>query len=125
MTDTPSAPLPASIHIFVVSHTNVGKTALVRTLLGKDVGEVQDAPDVTQTVTPYELVADETVGTLQLWDTPGFGDSFRLAGRLRRKTARWLGWCARPGTAGATPRCGAGSGWRWTCARAPVWCCTP
>ena len=94
MTDTPSAPLPASIHIFVVSHTNVGKTALVRTLLGKDVGEVQDAPDVTQTVTPYELVADETVGTLQLWDTPGFGDSFRLAGRLRRKN-RTLAWLVR------------------------------
>jgi hypothetical protein len=93
-TENSGTPLPASIHIFVVSHTNVGKTALVRTLLGKDVGEVEDAPDVTQTVTPYELVADETVGTLQLWDTPGFGDSFRLAGRLRRKN-RALAWLVR------------------------------
>lgn len=93
-TEHPSAPLPASLHIFVVSHTNVGKTALVRTLLGKDVGEVQDAPDVTQTLTAYELVADEAVGTLQLWDTPGFGDSFRLAGRLRRKN-RPLAWLVR------------------------------
>lgn len=95
MTTEPlDAPHPASIHIFVVSHTNVGKTALVRTLLGKDVGEVHDAPDVTQTVTPYELVADEAVGSLQLWDTPGFGDSFRLAGRLRRKN-RALAWLVR------------------------------
>ena len=93
-TENSGTPLPASIHIFVVSHTNVGKTALVRTLLGKDVGEVEDAPDVTQTVTPYELVADEAVGSLHLWDTPGFGDSFRLAGRLRRKN-RALAWLVR------------------------------
>lgn len=93
-TENSGMPLLASIHIFVVSHTNVGKTALVRTLLGKDVGEVEDAPDVTQTVTPYELVADEAVGSLHLWDTPGFGDSFRLAGRLRRKN-RALAWLVR------------------------------
>ena len=93
-TENSGTPLPASIHIFVVSHTNVGKTALVRTLLGKDVGEVEDAPDVTQTVTPYELVADEAVGSLHLWDTPGFGDSFRLARRLRRKN-RALAWLVR------------------------------
>jgi hypothetical protein len=95
MTTEPlDAPQPASIHIFVVSHTNVGKTALVRTLLGKDVGEVEDAPDVTQTLADYELAADEALGRLHLWDTPGFGDSFRLAGRLRRKN-RALAWLVR------------------------------
>lgn len=95
MTTEPlDAPRPASIHLFVVSHTNVGKTALVRTLLGKDVGEVDDAPDVTRSVTPYELAADAAVGSLQLWDTPGFGDSFRLAGRLRRNN-RVLDWLVR------------------------------
>lgn len=93
-TELPGPPPPASIHLFVVSHTNVGKTALVRTLLGKDVGEVEDAPDVTQALADYALVADEALGSLHLWDTPGFGDSFRLAGRLRR-TNRALAWLVR------------------------------
>ena len=42
-TDTAPPPSPC-IDIFVVSHTNVGKTSLVRTLVGQDVGEVEDAP---------------------------------------------------------------------------------
>ena len=33
-----------SIHLSLVSHTNIGKTALARTLLNQDVGEVRDAP---------------------------------------------------------------------------------
>lgn len=32
-----------TIDIMLVSHTNVGKTTLIRTLLGQDVGEVLDA----------------------------------------------------------------------------------
>ena len=32
----------------LVSHTNVGKTTLARTLLGKDVGEVSDRAHVTE-----------------------------------------------------------------------------
>ena len=34
---------PSCIHLSLVSHTNVGKTTLARTLLGRDVGEVRDA----------------------------------------------------------------------------------
>ena len=92
---TDTAPAASSgIDIFVVSHTNVGKTSLVRTLLGQDVGEVEDAPDVTQALAAYDLVVAQDGGALRLWDTPGFGDSFRLAGRLRRKQ-RWLAWLVR------------------------------
>ena len=94
MTTDTAPPASPCIDIFVVSHTNVGKTSLVRTLLGQDVGEVEDAPDVTQALAAYDLVVAPDGGALRLWDTPGFGDSFRLAGRLRRKQ-RWLAWLVR------------------------------
>ena len=82
------------IGIFVVAHTNVGKTTLIRTLLGQDVGEIVDWPDVTKALNSYDLVVDQNFGALRLWDTPGFGDSFRLAKRLRRKH-RWIAWVVR------------------------------
>jgi hypothetical protein len=86
--------VPPQIGIFLVAHTNVGKTTLLRTLLGQDVGEIDDAPDVTQTTTAYDLIDDAALGALRLWDTPGFGDSFRLAQRLRQPR-RWLAWGVR------------------------------
>lgn len=91
--ETPTATHP-HINIMLVSHTNAGKTTLVRTLLGKDVGEVLDAPDVTKAVAAHDLVTHPETGVLRLWDTPGFGDSFRLAKRLRLKQ-RWLAWLVR------------------------------
>lgn len=94
MNDQPSASSLPAIEIMLVSHTNVGKTSLVRTLLGKDVGEVCDAPDVTKAVVAYDLVVDEHQGALRLWDTPGFGDSFRLAMRLQQKHS-WITWIIR------------------------------
>ena len=36
-----------AIALSLISHTNAGKTTLARTLLGRDVGEVRDAPHVT------------------------------------------------------------------------------
>lgn len=83
-----------SIHIFLAAHTNVGKTALLRTLIGRDVGVVEDAPDVTTVTTSHELVADAGGSALLLWDSPGFSDSFRLAKRLRIRY-RWLAWAVR------------------------------
>lgn len=94
MNDPSSASTLTAIDIMLVSHTNVGKTTLVRTLIGKDVGEVFDAPDVTKAVTSYDLMVDASTGALRLWDTPGFGDSFRLAKRLRQKY-RWVAWIVR------------------------------
>ncbi len=84
----------AAINLMLVSHTNVGKTTLVRTLLGRDVGEVLDAPDVTQAVEAHDLAEVDGAGVLKLWDTPGFGDSNRLAKRLR-VSFRWLAWLLR------------------------------
>ncbi|WP_246480439.1 DUF3482 domain-containing protein [Inhella gelatinilytica] len=83
-----------SIHIFVAAHTNVGKTALLRTILGKDVGVVEDAPDITSATASHSLVADADGSALLIWDSPGFGDSFRLARRFRLRY-RWLTWLVR------------------------------
>jgi hypothetical protein len=81
----------ASIALSLISHTNAGKTTLARTLLGRDVGEVRDAPHVTTEATALPLL--DTLGgdRLILWDTPGFGDSARLAKRLRQQ-GNPIGW---------------------------------
>ena len=71
-----------TITLSLVSHTNAGKTTLARTLLGRDVGEVRDAPHVTQDASAHTLVESAQGDALVLWDTPGFGDSARLAKRL-------------------------------------------
>jgi len=79
------------IALALVSHTNVGKTTLARTLLARDVGEVRDAPHVTEFADEHALVRSPAGDTLLLWDTPGFGDSVRLARRLRQSDQP-LGW---------------------------------
>ena len=80
-----------AITLSLISHTNAGKTTLARTLLGRDVGEVRDAPHVTTTATPYPLVDTPEGDALVLWDTPGFGDSARLARRLGQQ-GNPVGW---------------------------------
>ena len=71
------------VTLSLVSHTNVGKTTLARTLLRRDVGEVLDQAHTTDASEAYVLIS--TPGAeLRLWDTPGFGDSVRLLARLRR-----------------------------------------
>ena len=75
---------PQTIALSLVSHTNVGKTTLARTLLGRDVGSVRDEPHVTQAAEQYTMAETQTGDRLVLWDTPGFGDSVRLARRLER-----------------------------------------
>ena len=75
----------------LVSHTNAGKTTLARTLLGTDVGEVRDAPHVTEFADGHDLVVTPDGDRLRLWDTPGFGDSARLLRRLQA-SAQPLGW---------------------------------
>lgn len=72
------------VTLSLISHTNVGKTTLARTLLRRDVGEVLDQAHVTEVSTVYELISTPEA-ELRLWDTPGFGDSMRLLSRLRRK----------------------------------------
>jgi hypothetical protein len=80
-----------AVALSLISHTNAGKTTLARTLLSRAVGEVRDAPHVTTDATSYPLIATAEGDTLILWDTPGFGDSARLAKRLRQQ-GNPVGW---------------------------------
>jgi len=80
-----------TISLSLVSHTNAGKTTLARTLLGQDVGEIRDESHVTEVAESFEMVVTEQGDKLQLWDTPGFGDSARLAKRLTNSDNP-LGW---------------------------------
>ena len=86
-----SPPMPDQISLSLVSHTNVGKTTLARTLLGRDVGEVRDEAHVTDAAESHLLVDSPAGDRLLLWDTPGFGDSQRLARRLQAAGSP-LGW---------------------------------
>ena len=85
---------PARIEFALVSHTNNGKTTLVRTLTGVDVGEVRDAAHVTVFAESHTLLATPQGDTLSLWDTPGFGDSVRLLRRLAQ-SGNPIGWFLR------------------------------
>lgn len=80
-----------NIALSLVSHTNVGKTTLARTLLRQDIGEVRDEAHVTQAAERHTLVESADGARLELWDTPGFGDSVRLARRLAR-AGHPIGW---------------------------------
>ncbi|MFK7967114.1 MAG: DUF3482 domain-containing protein [Burkholderiaceae bacterium] len=79
------------ISISLVSHTNAGKTTLARTLLGKEVGIVRDESHVTEVAESHEMVRSAEGDVLTLWDTPGFGDSMRLAKRLAKSDSP-LNW---------------------------------
>ena len=80
-----------TIALSLIAHTNAGKTTLARTLLQRDVGEVRDEPHVTEFSEDHLLVRSPLGDELRLWDTPGLGDSVRLARRLRLQ-GRALGW---------------------------------
>lgn len=80
-----------TISLSLISHTNVGKTTLARTLLGRDVGEVRDEAHVTDSADEHTLVETPRGDRLWLWDTPGFGDSARLAKRLEA-SGDPIGW---------------------------------
>jgi Domain of unknown function (DUF3482)/50S ribosome-binding GTPase len=83
-----------TVTLSLVSHTNVGKTTLARTLLGRDIGEVRDAPHVTEWAAMFPLASTAEGEQLRLWDTPGFGDSARLLRRMQQSGSPvgWLGW---------------------------------
>jgi hypothetical protein len=85
---------PAHIQFALISHTNNGKTTLARTLVGVDVGEVRDAAHVTVLAEAHTLLTTGQGDTLQLWDTPGFGDSVRLLRRLAM-AGNPIGWFLR------------------------------
>lgn len=86
-----AAPVGAPIAVSLVSHTNVGKTSLLRTLLRRDIGEVADRPHVTEVAEGFALLETPEGDVLRLWDTPGFGDSTRLYRRLAA-SGNPIGW---------------------------------
>lgn len=82
---------PARVDLTLISHTNVGKTTLARTLLRRDIGEVGDRPHVTDLAESDVLIESVEGDSLVLWDTPGFGDSARLLRRLQQADQP-VGW---------------------------------
>ena len=78
------------VTLSLISHTNVGKTTLARTLLKRDIGEVVDREHVTDASESHTLI-ETGDAALRLWDTPGFGDTARLLRRLRHERDP-LGW---------------------------------
>ena len=72
-----------SITLSLISHTNIGKTTLARTLLRKDVGQVLDQAHVTIQNEQFLLLETPDGLRLNLWDTPGFGNSHKLLKRLQ------------------------------------------
>jgi GTPase SAR1 family protein len=82
---------PVRISLTLLSHTNVGKTTLARTLLRRDIGAVMDRPHVTEVAESHVLLRTPADDELVLWDTPGFGDSVRLLRRLEQGTQP-IGW---------------------------------
>jgi Domain of unknown function (DUF3482)/50S ribosome-binding GTPase len=80
-----------TIDLSLISHTNVGKTTLARTLLAQNIGEVADAPHVTADAEAHMMIGTAEGDALRLWDTPGFGDSARLARRLKL-SGNPIGW---------------------------------
>ncbi len=73
-----------TICLSLISHTNVGKTTLARTLLRRDVGQVLDSEHVTDVSEAHVLMELDGGKRLLLWDTPGFGNTASLLKRLRR-----------------------------------------
>ena len=80
-----------TINLSIVSHTNVGKTTLMRTLMRRDLGEVADRAHVTEQAEGHALIGTPQGDALRLWDTPGFGDGARLLKRLRASDNP-IGW---------------------------------
>jgi uncharacterized protein DUF3482/50S ribosome-binding GTPase len=80
-----------SITLSLISHTNIGKTTLARTLLRKDVGQVLDQAHVTLQNEQFLLLETPNGLQLNLWDTPGFGNSHKLLKRLQG-LSNPIGW---------------------------------
>ena len=94
MDETQKDPAPSNdneIVLSLISHTNVGKTALARTLLRKDVGEVADSAHVTVSSEAYTLIESGKYAA-KLWDTPGFGSNLAKLAKRLRTSKNPVGW---------------------------------
>lgn len=79
------------IVLSLISHTNVGKTALARTLLREDVGEVKDSAHVTIIPEAYTLIERDGL-IARIWDTPGFGSNLAKLAKRLRSSDNPVGW---------------------------------
>ena len=79
------------IVLSLISHTNVGKTALARTLLRRDVGEIADRAHVTVVSEAYTLITKGDY-VARLWDTPGFGSNLAKLAKRLKTSKNPLGW---------------------------------
>ena len=77
-----SAATRDSVSLSLVSHTNAGKTTLARTLLGRDIGEVRDAPHVTEFAEAHTMLETTRRRAAACCGT-------------RRASATACGWCKR------------------------------
>ena len=73
----------SQIALSLISHTNIGKTTLARTLLRKEIGLVADRAHVTLENQKYTVLETEAGESLQLWDTPGFPNCQKILSRLQ------------------------------------------
>ncbi|HBR51862.1 MAG TPA: DUF3482 domain-containing protein [Nitrospira sp.] len=73
----------SQIALSLISHTNIGKTTLARTLLRKDIGLVADRAHVTLENQQYTVLETDAGESLQLWDTPGFPNCQKILSRLQ------------------------------------------
>jgi Domain of unknown function (DUF3482)/50S ribosome-binding GTPase len=73
----------SQIALSLISHTNIGKTTLARTLLRKDIGLVADRAHVTLENQKYTVLETDAGECLQLWDTPGFPNCHKILSRLQ------------------------------------------
>lgn len=73
----------SQIALSLISHTNIGKTTLARTLLRKEIGLVADRAHVTLESQKYTVLETEAGESLQLWDTPGFPNCQKILSRLQ------------------------------------------
>ncbi|MGE0644544.1 MAG: GTPase domain-containing protein [Nitrospira sp.] len=73
----------SQIALSLISHTNIGKTTLARTLLRKEVGLVADRAHVTLENQKYTILETEAGESLQLWDTPGFPNCQKILSRVQ------------------------------------------
>jgi hypothetical protein len=79
------------IVLSLISHTNVGKTALARTLLRRDIGEVADSAHVTVVPEAHTLIEHDGL-LARLWDTPGFGANLAKLAKRLRSSENPVGW---------------------------------
>jgi GTPase Era involved in 16S rRNA processing len=91
MADSTQDETQQEVILSLISHTNVGKTALARTLLRRDVGEVADRAHVTVASEAYTLIKDEGLAA-KLWDTPGFGSNLAKLAKRIRSSGNPIGW---------------------------------